>query len=117
VSPRSERRDFLWVVSPPFRTAPHRLIGAGYGLTARQSVELQREFRFVLNERDYDEASAIVENEPASQQKMAKLGRLGKGSITLAITKYEVRDGIKTPQGSIDGFEWIEFEEQACVPR
>jgi hypothetical protein len=114
--PHGEARDFLWVVSPPFQTAPHRVIGAAYGLTARQSVEISRKFRFVLTTPEYDEALAVVEGEAASEQKIAKLERLGKGSLTLKVTKYELRDGIETPFGVIDGLEWIEFTGRACVP-
>jgi hypothetical protein len=93
------------------------MIGAGYGLTARQSTQIQRSLHFVLDHRDYDEAAAIVESEPASDVKQAKLERLGKGSLILTITNYEVRENIKTPYGDIDGLEWIEFEGRACLPR
>ncbi|MCU0251868.1 MAG: hypothetical protein MUE61_16835 [Vicinamibacterales bacterium] len=109
--------DFLWVVSPPFRTAPHRMIGAGYGLTARESVQIQRDLRFVLNRAAYEAAVKIVETEPAGTAKMAALERLGQGTLTVRITGYEVHEGIKHSWGTSDGLEWIEFEGRACVPR
>ena len=37
-------RDYLWVVSPPLRTASHRVIGPGYGVTARESARIERPF-------------------------------------------------------------------------
>ena len=109
--------DYLWVVSPPFRTAPHRIIGGGYGLTAQESVQIQRDFRFVLNKAAYEEAVRIVETEPASSAKETALERLGQGTLTLRITGYGVREGITRSWGTSDGLEWIEFEGRACVPR
>jgi hypothetical protein len=109
--------DFLWVVSPPFQTAPHRMIGAGYGLTARESVQIQRGFRFVLNQAAYEEAVQIVQTEPAVPAKLAKLERLGQGILALRITAYELREGIKRWHGTHDGLEWIEFDGGACVPQ
>jgi len=117
VGPVAEAGDFLWVVSPPYQTAPQRIIGAGYGLTAAESVQIQRQLYFVLDQSDYDRAAAIVEREPASDTKREKIARLGKGSLDLSITRYKVRTNIKTPSGAIDGLEWIEFEGRACVPR
>ena len=52
VVPRGGERDYVWVVSPPYQTAPHRSFGPVYGLTATQSAQFERELRFVLNAAD-----------------------------------------------------------------
>ena len=43
--------DYMWVVSPPFRTAPHVQLGPVYGLSARESMAFVRELRFVLTDK------------------------------------------------------------------
>jgi hypothetical protein len=110
--------DYLWVVSPPFQTAPHRTIGAGYGVTARESAQFERRFRFVLNATDYQTAVKIVKTEQASEAKLAKLDALGRGTVQLRITDFRIREHVKTAPGSeIDAFDWIRFEGKICVPR
>jgi hypothetical protein len=99
--------DYLWLVSPPLRTAPHRMFGAGYGFTAAQSAALNRSLRFVLNQTDYDAAmDAIGLPDPAETLK--RLDALGRGTLVLYVDKYEL-DG--------NAFKWISFHGEACVPR
>ena len=79
VGPASETRmDYLWVVSPPVQTAPHRMIGSGYGLTARQSARIERPLRFVLTRVDYDAARAAIDQRPAAEalKRMDQLGQV-----------------------------------------
>ena len=109
-------QDFLWVVSPPFRTAPQLMIGNSYGYSAKQSVQIPRDLRFVLIEGDYREALQIVQTQLASPEKLAALERLGKGSLTLKVIAYGLSEGITTTDGEADGLDWIEFEGLACVP-
>lgn len=99
----------MWVVTPPFQTAPQRMIGAGYNVTAKQSAQIPRELRFVLNERGYALAALLYELEPASQRKRAKIRALGKGLLWLEFTGHEL-----APDGTL---AWIEFQGRACVPR
>jgi pimeloyl-ACP methyl ester carboxylesterase len=109
VSPESRPRDdYMSVVSPPFQTAPQMMIGAGYGVTAAQSVQIDRELRFAINERDYAFAR-LLHDVPASEMKMAKFRALGKGLLHLAFASHKV---------AADGtLEWIQFRGRACVPR
>jgi hypothetical protein len=109
ITRKGSRDDFMWVVTPPFRTAPQRMIGAGYGMTAAQSVQFDRELRFVLNQRDYNAALKVYESELASESKMAKFRALGKGLLMLRFTGHKT-----AADGSL---EWIEFTGRACVPR
>lgn len=115
---RDEFADYLWVVSPPFQTAPHRVIGAAYGTTARQSAQLERRFRFVLNAADYETARKVVETEEAGNTKLATLNALGRGTVRLRITDFRIRDDVRNRAGAeIDAFDWIRFAGEICVPR
>jgi len=115
---RGGSADYLWVVSPPFQTAPHRVIGAAYGVTARQSAQLERRFRFVLNAADYETARKIVNTEQAGETKLATLNALGRGTMRLRITDFRIREHVRNRAGAgIDAFEWIRFAGEICVPR
>jgi len=110
--------DYLWVVSPPLRTAPHRMIGAGYGLSARESAQLERPLRFVLTRADYDAARAAIDDARAAEQTLRELDRLGRGTLSFVITDYRIRDNVQLADGrTTDAFEWIMFKGQACVPK
>lgn len=111
-----ESKDFLWIVSPPLRTAPQLMIGNSYGYRAEESVQIERNLRFVLTEQDYQDALQIVETQLAGPEKMARLERLGQGVLTLKVTSYSLREGGRTP-GERDGLNWIEFEGRACIGR
>lgn len=119
VGPRRDGfADYLWVASPPFQTAPHRVIGAAYGLTARQSAQLERRFRFVLNAADYEAARKIIDTEEAGETKLAALNTLGRGTVRLRITDFRIREHVRNRAGAeIDVFDWIRFAGEICVPR
>jgi hypothetical protein len=109
--------DYMWVVSPPFQTAPQRKIGPGYGRDARESASVVRHLRFVLTDEDYEAALKIVREDDAGPEKMARLDRLGKGILSVEVGKFGLRnvssrDGVVT-----ETFDWIEFSGEACVPR
>ena len=108
--------DYLWVVSPPLRTAPHRMIGAGYGLTARESARINRPLRFVVTRAQYTAARAAIDLESAAET-LKRLDQLGVGRLSLTITDFQIRD-IRLPDGRHgDAFEWITFKGEACVPK
>jgi hypothetical protein len=107
--------DYLWLVSPPLQTAPHRMIGPGYGMTARQSARIQRPLRFVVTRADYHAARAAIELESAAET-LQRLDQLGRGHLSLTITDYRIRD-VTLPDGRQgDTFVWITFKGEACVP-
>ena len=117
VGPASEpMMDYLWVVSPPLRTAPHRMIGSGYGLTARQSARIERPLRFVLTRADYDAARAAIDQPPADET-LKRMDQLGRGRLSFVITDYQVRDMTLADGRQADAFEWITFKGEACVPK
>jgi hypothetical protein len=99
--------DYLWLVSPPLRTAPHRMFGAGYGFTAAQSAALNRSLRFVLNQQDYDAALAAIDLADGAET-LKRLDALGRGTLVLYVDKYELNG---------NAFKWISFHGEACVPK
>ena len=110
--------DYLWVVSPPLRTAPHRMIGPGYGLSARDSARIERPLRFVLTRADYDAARAAIDDTRSAEQTLRQLDRLGRGTLSFVIVDYGIRDDARLADGrTTDAFEWIMFKGQACVPK
>lgn len=106
--------DYLWVVSPPLQVAPHRLIGPGYGLTARESARISRPLRFVLTRSDYDAARAAITN-PSGEETLKEMDRLGRGRLSLVITSFQVRDVPRASGQAADAFDWITFAGEACV--
>ena len=110
VGPRSDgQADFLAPVSPPFRSAPHRVVGAAFGVSAEDSVRLSpRSFRFVLNRRDAqmarDIASAAIVGDTG---RLKQLDTLPSGTVTLRITGADADDEV---------IRWFSFEAEVCAP-
>jgi hypothetical protein len=110
--------DYLWLVSPPLQTAPHRMIGPGYGLSAQDSARIERPLRFVLTRADYDAARAAIDGRLSGAETLRRLDQLGRGKLSLVITDYRIRDNGRLPDGrTTDVFEWVTFNGEACVPR
>ncbi len=105
--------DYLSIVSPPFRTAPHLTIGRGYGLTALESVGLERPLRFVLTKAEHAAARKAIESEPA-ETLLGTLDTLARGTIEFRIYAYQIRRTL--PDGTpADTLESIAFQGEACV--
>lgn len=108
VGPASDHSlDYLWLVSPPLRMAPHRMFGKGYGLTAAESAKLNRSLRFVLNQQDYGAATQAI-SLPDAGETLKQLDALGRGQLILYLDTYELKG---------DDFSWIRFHGEACVPK
>ncbi len=115
--------DFVAVATPPYRSSNPRYIDTGYGISAQQAVTWTlREFRFVLNEADYQgmhEALAILlwpadysEGEIATAR--AAMTETVTGAGTLRIVEARTRPpGPEHPGGLI---EYLEFEVELCMP-
>lgn len=116
VGPKSEPDlDYLWVVSPPLQTAPHLIIGPAYGMTARESLRIERPLRFVLTKADRSAAVDAIALQ--SDETLKRLAQLGRGRLSLQITDHQIRE-IVLPDGRPgDAFEWITFTGEACAPR
>lgn len=122
VTLRGDETDYMWVVTPPFHTAPHLFLGASYGVTTRESVQFERNHRFVLTREDYDRALKIYEDWSTGRTdadvSRDRLGQLRTGTLRLTITNYSIAKRVRVTDGvEIDALEWIEFEGDACVPR
>lgn len=115
VQDRDGKEDFMWVVSPPFQSAPHRQIGPVYGLTARESAQFERRLRFVLTSEDYVRARRLYwqwrSGESTAEEMNLRRQQFRVGTLRLKLTNFSVREGVKT------AFNWIEFEGEACVPQ
>jgi hypothetical protein len=117
--PEDSGYDYVWVVTPPFQTAPHRKIGPGYGRTARESVAIERKLSFVLNDTDYAAALDVVRGIraiSASPERIAELNRLAKGNLTIKVTKFGLRKAADEHNFD-EALDWIELTGEACVPR
>jgi hypothetical protein len=110
VGPRDDRAaDFLAPVSPPFRSAPHRFIGLGFGVTAQDSVRISpRTFRFVLSRRDAQAARDIASAALVGDtHRLKDLDRLTTGTLVLRITGADADEEV---------VRWLGFDAEACVP-
>lgn len=110
VGPQNDRAaDFLAPVSPPFRSAPHRIIGSGFGVTAQESVRVSpRALRFVLSRRDAQAARDIASAALLGDvQRLKDLDKLAAGTVTVRITAAEADEEV---------IRWLGFEAEACVP-
>lgn len=113
VGPAGTMLDYLWVVSPPFQTAPHRQIGEGYSLTASQSARLSRirRFRFVTSAEAYERAVATYErarSDPSATISLGEIEAQGDGLLELSVLGFEVVD---------ESLKWIRIRGRACLPR
>ena len=110
LGPRNSPDDYLWIASPPFQTAPHLQIGAGYGLTAEQSVSMSpRRLRFVTSDDAYERALAMYDRARTQVGITAKdFEALGEGTLELSITGFDA---------AREELAWIRVKGRACQPR
>jgi hypothetical protein len=114
VNPPEGITDFIWPVSPPFQTAPHLYIGETYGWTAQESVGVERQLRFVVDENDYEAAAAAAQRRDPGEVERS-IAQFGKGTLRLVVTGFSVAHASNgTPHVPL---EWITFRGEACVPR
>jgi HEAT repeats len=107
VGPIGSLDDYLWIVSPPFRTAPHRYIG-----TEESSPGFSpRRFQFVTSKTEYERAAALVDiatRNPGKGIGIKDIEQAGRGSLLLSITD----SGRNAADGSL---EWIAVRGRACI--
>lgn len=100
--------DFVWMVSPPYRSSNPRYLDTSYGISAAAAVKWSpRQFRFVVRKEDYERAGWLYERLYSSrpdQERMDEAERehyhndferltahAGKG--TLWITGSTIKEG------------------------
>jgi hypothetical protein len=125
-SPDSKCDDFVWVVTPPFRSGNPRYLSTEYGNTAQEAVgNSPREFRFVLNCEDFKTEYSRVErvlwpynySEKDVEESLAKLGTSPTGTGLLWIKDSKFRPGEKSTEPVKYGeIHWIKFEVEIKFP-
>lgn len=117
VDPKTPDVDYMWVVSPPYQTAPQRSIAASYGQTATENASFTRELHFVLNAKDHQKMFDLLAARARSDRILDALDALTTGSLTLDVTGFESRMFTWHDGSRHEGFAWITFAGEACVPR
>lgn len=132
VSPRtplsnSRCIDYVWVVTPPYRSYNTRYLDTSYGTTAQEAVRTSpRDFRFVLNCADFETESKRVEiilwrynySQKDADKALAELGTspLGKGSVW--IEDYKIRPGEESAgTAEVGVIDWIKFRVEIKFPK
>lgn len=116
--------DFVWMVSPPYRSYNDRYLDTSYGFTAAEAVKRSpREFRFVVSKGDYERAKWLYDHlsqsrppgeAPLSEAELEHyhndrerlIAHAGKG--TLWITGSTIKDG---------KIESVRFRVRLEIPR
>jgi hypothetical protein len=93
-------RDFIYPVNPPIRFNPSQILGPGYGMSARKSLEWNRELRFLLNQFDYERIHPLLVNalwpysapnpDQAAEQYLSALANLRPGLLRVKIVGRDV---------------------------
>jgi len=123
--------EYIWVVTPPYRSSSPRYLDTSYGVSAEEAVhETPRSFNFVLNEVQYQQASRLVDlaissyplSDHRSQEELEKESR----DAAAALMKFPVSVGqllildsrITSTKDSKDSgsLDWIKFEAILRVP-
>ncbi len=122
----AECNDFVWVVTPPYRSYNARYLDTSYGTTAKDAVSISpREFRFVLNCEDYGIETGWVGrvlwpyaySEAQVKEAMAKLGSSPLGKGRLWVQDSRISPAPKTAGGkNLGQIDWVKFEVEIQVP-
>lgn len=123
--------EYVWVVTPPYRSYNPRDIDTSYGTSAQEAVGYSpRDFNFVLNEEQFNRAGDLVglavmsrpqsdqrtqeEFEKASENAIRDLRAfsVSKGRLTILDSHLTAPVGEKDP-GSI---KWLKFNVEVQVP-
>jgi hypothetical protein len=110
IGPRDDPdADFLAPVSPPFRSSPHLVVGAAYGVPAHDSVRVTpRRLRFVSNRRAAQQARDIASAARVGDlQRLKDLDKLAVGRLTLQILDADADEEV---------VNWVAFAAEACLP-
>jgi hypothetical protein len=123
--------EYIWVVTPPYRSSNPRYLDTTYGVSAEEAVhETPRSFNFVLTEAQYYEASRLVDlaissrplSDHRSQEELEKESKDAVAALMklpVAVGQLLILDAKITSfrdskdSGSLD---WIKFEAILRVP-
>jgi hypothetical protein len=111
VGPVATVDDYLWVVSPPFRSAPHLWLGAAWHVTATQSAQhTPRYLRFVTSRARYKDAAAFADRAMRGTNAgstVEDIVRKGRGTLEFRVIDYRTNS-------SGDGLAWVRVGGRAC---
>ncbi len=95
-------RDFIYPVNPPLRFNGSQTLGAGYRVTAKQSLSYGRELRFLLSGSEYDVFWPYVEHalwpytapdpDHAADQYLSELDKLRTGLLRLTVVRSDISE-------------------------
>jgi hypothetical protein len=113
---KNPEHEFSWVVTPPYRFWNPRYLEVSYGNSARDSVAMkERDFRFVLNAKDYERAATAVRillwsyghSEKEIKEAEETLNRTASCEGRLNILDSRISE-----EGKFGRIEWLKFEVQ-----
>lgn len=121
-----ECRDFVWVLTPPYRGYNQRYLTGSYEITSWQAVQMSpRKFNFVLNCMDYEIEAARVRTAlwPYSYSKqqqddaLSKLGTSPQARGKLWIDKSKISRAALAINGlNYGSIDWIQFHVEIQFP-
>ncbi len=117
----AEGHDYIYPVNLPIRFNPWQILGPGYDLSAKESLKMDRELRFLLNNSDYEFVKPLLtgalwpysapDPEHATEKYVDALGRLRTGLLQLKIVRAEVSpdDNVRSATFRVDFTAPIEY--------
>ena len=133
-NPNIDDADYIYPVNPPLRGNPSQIVGAVYGLTVKESLEIQRDLFFLLNPQDYEKMNAltiaalwpytVAEPEKTSEKYLNGLSKVPLGELKFTVLDYELGDAIAVKQGDAEVqpppeaqiINRLKFEVEVIVP-
>jgi hypothetical protein len=123
--------EYSWVVNPPYHFQNIRYLDTSYGIKAEDAVKnTPRNFNFVLDERQYERCSALVEqaysshpmSDHRSEEELVREGKKASDaldSLSIGKGRLKILDSRVDSSGGTDGLgaiEWLKFEVELHVP-
>jgi len=113
--------DFVWVVTPPYRSSNPRHLDTQYGISLKDAVAWSpRDFSFVLTGKDYKSAKTALDKvlwpktEQEQQQGLEEIARVPVGVGLLTILDSHVTEG--KAEGNVGSIDWIKFTVELRLP-
>ena len=128
-SPDPDEWDqYIYVLTPPYRSTSAREVNTGWGVTAQDVITVKREFWFLISRKDAPAASNAIDSvlwpksEQAQKQALQELASLPAGA-----GKFKILDSKITPSTALGGesdcqdgrcgeIHWIQFQVALNVP-
>ena len=121
--------QYVYVLTPPYRSSSAREVNTGWGVTAQDAVKGARQFWFLVSRADAPAASAAIndvlwpKSDKQQEAALEKLAALRKGTGVFKIEGSKITPGIPVPgfadceRGHCGEIHWIKFQVRLIVPR